>query len=225
MGVNPRGAALVAAAIDCRRAGYINPAPRALIEELHTTYLDARGGHRLRPEPLEAAWAWATQLRRATTALLTPMPEAEGEEENGAGGHVVVFDYLVDATQQAQGPLAHTPEPLIRTALTHVYHPDDADQIASTADRQGRYHLAEHVWRIAVIFRRQRSGEEHPDTLASRSNLASVLGDLGRLAEAETETRAVLEVRRRVLGEEHPDTLASRSNLASVLRALGREEE
>ncbi|GAA1016658.1 hypothetical protein GCM10009556_059290 [Acrocarpospora pleiomorpha] len=221
VGLNPRGAALVAAAIDCRRAGYTSPAPRALIEELHTTYLDAKGGHRLQPEPLEAAWAWATRPRRATTALLSPTPETGGEGDR-AGGHVVVFDYLVDAAQQAEGPLAHIPEPLIQTALTHVYHPDDADQIASTADRQGRYHLAEPALRIALTFHRQWSGEEHPDTLTDRGDLAFVLRALGRLGEAETEHRAVLEICRRVLGEKHPHTLVSRGNLASVLWALGR---
>ncbi|MER5619962.1 tetratricopeptide repeat protein, partial [Streptosporangium sp. NPDC002544] len=65
-------------------------------------------------------------------------------------------------------------------------------------------------------------GEEHPHTLSSRNNLASVLWSLGRLEEAEAEHRAVLEVRRRVLGEEHPDALTSRGNLALVLGDLGR---
>ena len=68
-------------------------------------------------------------------------------------------------------------------------------------------------------------GAEHPDTLASRDNLALVLGDLGRLKEAEAEHRTVLEIRTRVLGAEHPHTLASRGNLALVLSDLGRLEE
>jgi hypothetical protein len=68
-------------------------------------------------------------------------------------------------------------------------------------------------------------GEEHPDTLTSRNNLALVLRGLGRLEEAEAEHRAELEICRRVLGEEHPDTLTSRHNLATVLRDLGRQEE
>jgi hypothetical protein len=65
-------------------------------------------------------------------------------------------------------------------------------------------------------------GPEHPNTLTSRNNLASVLGDLGRLEEAEQEHRAVLDIRMRVLGPEHPNTLTSRNNLASVRRDLGR---
>ncbi|MFJ2030537.1 tetratricopeptide repeat protein [Streptosporangium sp. NPDC087985] len=218
VGGNPRGAALVSAAIDCRRAGYTSPAPRRLLEELHTAYLEAEGGYRLRPESLEDAWAWATRPRRATTALLSPVP-------NAAGDGVAVFDYLVDRRQQAEGPLAQIAEPVIRTALMHVHHADDADQIASTAYRRGRYHLAESGYRTTLTLRRQELGEEHPSTLTSRNNLALVLGELGRLEEAEAEHRAVLEVCRRVLGEEHPSTLASRGNLANTLRDLGRLEE
>jgi hypothetical protein len=68
-------------------------------------------------------------------------------------------------------------------------------------------------------------GAEHPDTLNSRGNLASVLADLGRLEEAEAENRVVLEIMTRVLGAEHPDTLNSRGNLASVLADLKRLEK
>ncbi|MFF4991165.1 tetratricopeptide repeat protein [Streptosporangium saharense] len=215
VGANPRGAALVAAAIDCRRAGYTSPAPRLLLEELHTAYLEAKGGHRLRPEPVEEAWEWATRPRRATTALLSPIPDA-------AGDGVAVFDYLVDRRQQEEGPLAQIAEPVIRAALEHVHDPDDAAQIASTTDQQGRYHLAESGYRTALTLWRQQLGEEHPSTLTSRNNLALVLKGLGRLGEAEAEHRAELEVCRRVLGEEHPSTLISRNNLAVVLGGLGR---
>ncbi|TDC99764.1 tetratricopeptide repeat protein [Nonomuraea deserti] len=60
-------------------------------------------------------------------------------------------------------------------------------------------------------------GEEHPDTLASRDNLARVLGRRGEFEYAAMENLTVLRVRRRVLGEEHPDTLASRHELDVVL--------
>ena len=97
--------------------------------------------------------------------------------------------------------------------------------VAQRRDDLGRLEEAEAEHRAVLEIRRRVSGEEHPDTLDSRNNLALVLGDLGRLEEAEAEHRAVLEIRRRVLGEEHPDTLTSRNNLASVLNGLGRLEE
>jgi len=212
-GRNPRGAALVAAAIDCRRAGYLSPLPKALLEELHQSYLDERGGRRLRPEPLEQAWAWATRQRRATAALLQPVDDNETQVE--------VFDYLVDRHQKRVGPTAHVPDHTVSTMLAHAATPD-IEAIAWQMWRQGRYTLAAQALRQAVKAHRESDGEQHPSTLTSRNNLATVLGDLGRLGEAEAELRAVVEVCRRVLGEEHPDTLASRGNLATVLRRLGR---
>ncbi|MEV0116890.1 tetratricopeptide repeat protein [Streptomyces sp. NPDC050844] len=50
-------------------------------------------------------------------------------------------------------------------------------------------------------------GPQHPDTLASRYNLARTLGELGRWQEAVSEHESVLAVRDQLLGPEHPDTL------------------
>jgi len=56
-------------------------------------------------------------------------------------------------------------------------------------------------------------GKEHPDTLASVNNLASVLQDLRKYEEAEQIYRRALEGREKVLGKEHSDTIASVNNL------------
>ncbi|SFP01018.1 hypothetical protein SAMN02982918_1187, partial [Saccharomonospora viridis] len=64
----PRGVALVAAAIDCRRAGWIGPLSTQLVEKLHTDHLNPRYS----PETLGQAWEWATTpIPRTATALLT----------------------------------------------------------------------------------------------------------------------------------------------------------
>ena len=68
-------------------------------------------------------------------------------------------------------------------------------------------------------------GPDHPDTLASRSNLAGAYESAGRLTEAITLYEQVLPDRIRVLGEDHPNTLTSRNNLAYAYRAAGRLEE
>ena len=65
-------------------------------------------------------------------------------------------------------------------------------------------------------------GPDHPDTLASRNNLAGAYYSAGRLGEAITLFEEVLADRVRVLGEDHPDTLISRNNLAAAYRAAGR---
>ncbi|WP_133061551.1 tetratricopeptide repeat protein [Streptosporangium minutum] len=213
VGRNPRGAALVAAAVDCRRAGHLSPLPKALLEELHQGYLDEHGGQRLRPEPLEQAWQWATRQRRSTAALL------QSVDENGA--RTEVFDYLVDRHQQRLGPTAHVPDRVIPVILRHAVT-TDTEAVALQMQAQGRYGLAAAAFQQAVQARRDSDGEEHPSTLTSRGNLAGVLKDLGRLVEAEAEHRAVLGICRRVLGEKHPSTLISRNNLACVLRDLGQ---
>ena len=57
-------------------------------------------------------------------------------------------------------------------------------------------------------------GPDHPDTLASRNNLAGAYKSAGRLTEAIALYEQVLPDSIRVLGEDHPHTLASRNNLA-----------
>ena len=68
-------------------------------------------------------------------------------------------------------------------------------------------------------------GPDHPDTLASRNNLAGAYESAGRLEEAITLYEQVLPDSIRVLGEDHPLTLTSRNNLAGAYRAAGRLEE
>jgi tetratricopeptide (TPR) repeat protein len=211
-----RGAALVAAAVDIRRAGYTSPVPRALIDQVHGHYL----AHAEHPHPARKAasdaWAWATRPRRGASSLLRP----------SGPGLIGVFDYLVDAVQRSAGHVGQVPEQVVRAAIDAASFAD-LDSMAAAAYIEGHYTLAEHAWRRAYQAKTSdgRLGPEHPDTLASRNDLAGVLRDLGRLEEAEAEHRAVLETRTRVLGAEHPDTLASRNDLAGVLRDRGRLEE
>ena len=68
-------------------------------------------------------------------------------------------------------------------------------------------------------------GPDHPDTLASRNNLAGAYRAAGRLTEAITLYEQVLPDSIRVLGENHPNTLNSRNNLAYAYRAAGRLTE
>jgi hypothetical protein len=68
-------------------------------------------------------------------------------------------------------------------------------------------------------------GEEHPRTLNSLGNLASLLENQGRLAEAEPYFREALEKSRRVQGEQHPTTLIFTANLGHVLQLQGEHQE
>jgi uncharacterized protein len=87
-GGNPRGAALVAAAIDLARTGLKEPFSAQLIEEAHEYYLAVAGGRKLRPESLREAWEWVQTIRYGVTSLLMSGP-AESEWR--------AFDYLTDS--------------------------------------------------------------------------------------------------------------------------------
>ncbi|GHJ43144.1 tetratricopeptide repeat protein [Catellatospora sp. TT07R-123] len=73
--------------------------------------------------------------------------------------------------------------------------------------------------------RRRALGEDHPDTLTSRHNLAVAYRVAGRVAEATALFEQVLADRRRVLGDDHPNTLTSRNNLAVAYQEAGRVAE
>ncbi|MET7887803.1 tetratricopeptide repeat protein [Streptomyces avermitilis] len=57
-------------------------------------------------------------------------------------------------------------------------------------------------------------GPDHPDTLATRNNLAYWRGEAGDAAGAATATAELLDEYLRVLGPDHPDTLITRHSLA-----------
>ena len=64
-------------------------------------------------------------------------------------------------------------------------------------------------------------GPDHPDTLASRNNLAAAYQAAGRAAVAILLFEQALAAFERVLGPDHPDTLRSRNNLADAYRKGG----
>lgn len=91
---NPRGAALVAAAIDLLRTGVDPSLPRDAVERLHEHYLDQAGGPALRPESIDEAWAWATKVILGVTSPLVPC----------RGGAWKPFDYLVSDVARKSHP-------------------------------------------------------------------------------------------------------------------------
>jgi tetratricopeptide (TPR) repeat protein len=93
------------------------------------------------------------------------------------------------------------------------------------ADDMGNYNVAQEMGRDALEARETTLGAEHPDTLASVSNLGSVLERQGKYDEAEAMHRRALEGYEKVLGPEHPDTLTSVSQLGSVLERQGKYDE
>ena len=85
----------------------------------------------------------------------------------------------------------------------------------------GDHEDAVALWLQLAAGTEEALGPDHPDTLASRNNLAWAYADAGRLDEAITLFQATLTDRERLLGPNHPDTLWSRIGLADALRREG----
>ncbi|MER5465729.1 hypothetical protein ABT010_34655 [Streptomyces sp. NPDC002668] len=182
-----RAAALISAAVDCRRAGLTHPLPRQLLDSLHEIYLHQRGGQRLRPETPGQAWTWATRQRRATIALLIPTDDpAAGDSP------LEVFDYLVDANQHPANAQESIPPHTLSTALAYT-DASEAERLASTAHNQGLYAIGARAYGRAHQKHLTRLGAQHPKTLVSQSSYVVMLRQLGRLNEAEASARMAME--------------------------------
>ena len=95
------------------------------------------------------------------------------------------------------------------------------DSAASYLLGGGEVQAALAVYERAYDVRRDKFGDDHPDTLTSASNLAGNLWWLGEYQRARALDEDTLTRRRRILGEDHPDTLTSASQLANDLFGLG----
>ncbi len=226
-GRHTRGAALVAAAVDARRAGWRQPLPGGLLRELHEHYLTARGGAMLRPEPWDAAVAWATTRLYATSSLLIP------DDRHVDCYHV--FDYLPDAVDAApESP------PVIAQAWTLLITAADGQtcvDIGWAAHRRRHWQAADDAFRkamasgvaVAATGLAQRLGEtwqlqqaadllrtalsaapadtDPAELLEIRGALSWWTGGAGNLPEALETAKDVWHDSRRIYGDEHEFSL------------------
>ncbi|MFF4740258.1 hypothetical protein ACFY2W_30895 [Streptomyces sp. NPDC001262] len=146
---NPRGAALVWAAIDLALAGLTGPLAAGLLNRLHEEYLPGRNKQLIGPEPLDEAYAWATEPRDGVTRLLIP-----------DGNGLRVFDYLLDAHLRDKGA---SPELIRETAW---------EAALETADRTQRFGIAMAAYannRADICLRSLRPLTDHNDVEALRA--------------------------------------------------------
>ncbi|WP_159033088.1 tetratricopeptide repeat protein [Streptomyces fodineus] len=225
-GGHPRGAALVAAAVDLARVGMIGDLPAALLNEAHHHHLKALGGAALRPESYDDAVTWASQVRYGVASLLM-----EGEED----GTKRPFDYLVDSVARDPGA-PDVPESVWLAALKYS---DDRTRplIGQAASLSARWAIAEQAWRplaeagemeavinytSALLFQRMDPAEVEPllrplaeaGSALAQVNLAAVLKMRGEDEEAERWWLAAAEA---------GDALSA-FNLFTHYRAEGEDE-
>ncbi|MGX1773031.1 hypothetical protein ACWIGW_13050 [Nocardia brasiliensis] len=236
-GGSPRGAALVAAAVDCRRAGLHEPQPLSILAELAECYLSERGGVLLRPEPIDDALSWATMPSFGASSLLLPAERA---------GHYVAFDYLIDLPGIDRVPVS-TWETLIRRAS-----PEQVIDVGDAARRRFQFDVAATAYRKAAecnvsgaelslalvlthvdqemglsIMARillevdQTLGSDSRESVEIRLKMAESLADSPRVAEAMELFPAIISDLDRLLGPRHSMTLDARRWFAYSVGSCG----
>ena len=101
----------------------------------------------------------------------------------------------------------------------------DLNALGELYRHEGRLRLALTSFEESLSLRQRSLGEDHPDTLLSKGNLASTLRQHGRLEEALFLDQCIVDARERMLGAEHFDTLSARASLAATLGRMGRLSE
>ncbi|WP_326750612.1 tetratricopeptide repeat protein [Streptomyces virginiae] len=134
----------------------------------------------------------------AADALLTAWPKIEHDTD------------LAQALRTNTGALArHAENALYRPDIHTVLY-----RLGHSLGESGQVNAAIDHFQHLTDTAGSRLGEDHPDTLGARNNLARWRGEAGDAAGAAQTFTDLLEHSVRVLGEDHPDTLAARNNLA-----------
>ncbi|MFE9531211.1 tetratricopeptide repeat protein [Streptomyces sp. NPDC006631] len=117
---------------------------------------------------------------------------------------------------------------LASRADVHLWHPS-CHPLLFRAGRSlvdaGLARSSMAYWQKITTNSERLLGDNHPDTLTARSNLAASYQEAGRNDEAiPIKERAVVDLER-LLGNDHPNTLIARSNLATSYQEAGRNDE
>lgn len=237
-GPHVRGAALVSAAVEARRAGWSGSLPVALLRDLHERHLAARGGGRLRPESWEEALEWATRSLYATSGLLIPQdPDTYS-----------VFDYLPDAVDapildDTWARLIEAAEPEVCvdigwSAITHARRAAAQEAFRKALDNGvlvaaiGVAQIHGSVWRLREArdalrtTLRSAPADTNPEALFDlRSALVFWTGMDGRNEEALELAIELHEECRLRYGADHPETILAALRVARGIVHTGRPAE
>jgi tetratricopeptide (TPR) repeat protein len=209
--------------------------PRALLDGLATPPALTRAVGRLAAYSMLTTDAGFLAVHRLVQAV-TRIPEPGDPHRDP----LAIADARGRATRQlAIATPANWQDPASwpnwRTLLPHIealasHAPPDADtqttahllnQAGVFLDEQGQGARAARYLQRAVTVSQRVLGNDHPDTMTTRNNLASAYQHAGDLSRAIPLGEQTLADRQRVLGEDHPDTLTSRNNLACAYQHAG----
>ena len=155
------------------------------------------------------------EARRCAATLLggIDVDRLENVEQRRHETHHLIEQLLSVTSQDYSHSLFS--EPRVSSKLAETLH--DATSLGMSQLALG---LTDSVTQACDVL-----GPDHPNTLASRNNLAATYRDAGRLDKTIALYEQTLEDSIRVLGTDHPGTLASRHSLAGAYQAAGRLHE
>ncbi|MFF9072101.1 trypsin-like peptidase domain-containing protein [Streptomyces sp. NPDC014646] len=222
---NPRGAALVAAAVALARTGVDTALAPEPLERLHAYFLDREGGPALRPEGMEEAWDWASRIVLGVTSPLVP----------GRGGTWKPFDYLVSDAARRSRP-SELPGQVWDEALRIV---DDTRRVlvSTVAKAAGRPDVAKEVLRPLaeaddpdglINLGALLAAEKDYDGAGRCFERASCLGDssgahnMGALSFARGDLEAAREWYERAIAGGERESISA---LGLVHEKLGNQDE
>jgi eukaryotic-like serine/threonine-protein kinase len=175
--------------------------------------------------------AQAAAVREQKRALAEKQRADEQAATAKAESNFLENDLLSQAGARGQVRAGVKPDPdmKVRTALDRA-----AQKIAGKFDRQplveasieqtigvayrelGAYAEAQKHLQRAVEIKQKELGDENPETLSGRFELAALYQLQGKFKESEALFSTVLHDQQRVLGDENPDTLETEFELASA---------
>jgi tetratricopeptide (TPR) repeat protein len=176
------------------------------------------------------------QMHRVPAALLRAR-SGQGTDAAAAAGWSATVIMLLDRIAPADVRRDQSGWAIWSQLLPHVLAvasrdiainamPADAtrllDRAATYLRTRGEPRAAREPYERAHNVRRERFGNDHPDTLTSASHLALNLWWQGEYQQACALDEDTLTRRRRTLGDDHPDTHISVSQLATDLFALAK---
>lgn len=149
-----------------------------------------------------------------TEQLLAPMLGTSSPPEDGDAARAVL--YAVD------GPGADIRLQIVGLEAELAALPPDADDerlrvhhaLAADYDDLGDYHRALHHGQLELPLRRRVEGDDHPDTLNTRADVAGWTALAGDHAKAVRLYQGLLPDQLRILGPDHRNTLRTRSGIA-----------
>ncbi|QEG42008.1 tetratricopeptide repeat protein [Roseimaritima ulvae] len=104
-------------------------------------------------------------------------------------------------------------QPLVKASLLNT--------IGVAQKYLGQLDNSETALTAAYQLRTQVLGKQHPDTLATQSDLASLHADRGRYQQARALLETTLESETKLLGETHENVLATQVALANLYLTIG----